>query len=116
MKEKILYITLKKKWFDMILSGVKLEEYRDLVSRISGKPSYWQPRLIEKDKHGREQFKAFTHVVGRNGYQKDAPEFKAVIENIRVGQGKSDWGAVEGVNYFIIEIGDIVSCKNIKKS
>lgn len=26
---KILHLTLKKKWFDMILSGEKKEEYRD---------------------------------------------------------------------------------------
>jgi len=37
---KTLYLTLKKKWFDMIVSGVKKEEYRE--SKV-----YWLKRLVE---------------------------------------------------------------------
>lgn len=36
---KILHLTLKKKWFDMIASGEKKEEYREI------KP-YWEKRFI----------------------------------------------------------------------
>lgn len=36
---KTLHITLKKKWFDMILSGEKKEEYREIKE-------YWINRLI----------------------------------------------------------------------
>ena len=39
--DKILHLTLKKKWFDMILSGEKTDEYREI------KP-YWTKRLIPK--------------------------------------------------------------------
>lgn len=35
-----LKLVLKKKWYDMIESGVKLEEYRDI------KP-HWTTRLVE---------------------------------------------------------------------
>lgn len=28
-KERILYLSVKKKWFDMIVSGEKKEEYRE---------------------------------------------------------------------------------------
>lgn len=38
--EKILYLTLKKQWFDLISSGVKNEEYREI------KP-YWIKRLTK---------------------------------------------------------------------
>ena len=27
-KDKILYLTLRKRWFDMINDGIKTEEYR----------------------------------------------------------------------------------------
>ena len=37
---KILHLTIKKKWFDMILSGEKKEEYREI------KP-YWNRRLLK---------------------------------------------------------------------
>lgn len=38
---KILHLTLKKEWFDMVASGEKPEEYREI------KP-YWQSRLEGK--------------------------------------------------------------------
>ncbi|HET8736229.1 MAG TPA: ASCH domain-containing protein, partial [Pricia sp.] len=36
---KTLHLNLKKKWFDMILSGEKKEEYREIKE-------YWIGRLI----------------------------------------------------------------------
>lgn len=38
MKKKVLTLTISKKWFDMILSGEKTEEYLEI------KP-YWIKRL-----------------------------------------------------------------------
>lgn len=35
---KVLHLTLKKKWFDMIASGEKTEEYRDISE-------FWIKRL-----------------------------------------------------------------------
>lgn len=40
-----LYLSLKKKWFDKIKSGEKLEEYRD-----GSKSFYWANRLRERTK------------------------------------------------------------------
>lgn len=37
---KTLTLSLKKKWFDMIASGEKTEEYREI------KP-YWEKRLLQ---------------------------------------------------------------------
>lgn len=37
---KTLTLSLKKKWFDMIASGEKTEEYREI------KP-YWEKRLLD---------------------------------------------------------------------
>lgn len=42
MEKKILHLTLKKKWFDMIALGEKKEEYREI------KP-YWVKRLFSDD-------------------------------------------------------------------
>lgn len=53
----ILHLTLKKKWFDLIKSGVKREEYREM------KP-YWHTRLLNKN---------YDAIRFRNGYSKDAP-------------------------------------------
>lgn len=58
----MLHLTLKKKWFDMILSGLKKEEYREM------KP-YWNKRLLGK---------TYDFICFRNGYSKHAP--KIIIE------------------------------------
>lgn len=38
MKKKVLKLTLKKMWYDLILLGVKQEEYREIKE-------YWLKRL-----------------------------------------------------------------------
>ena len=40
-KDKTLYLTLKKQWFDMINDGIKTEEYREI------KP-YWVKNCLLK--------------------------------------------------------------------
>ena len=94
-----LHLTIKKKWFDMILSGVKTEEYRDI------KP-YYNLRLI-----GRE----YDTAVFRNGYARDAPILTVELKTIRFGTGKLEWGAEEGRTYFVLSLGEIIITKNINK-
>lgn len=53
---KILHLTVKKKWFDLIASGKKRMEYRE------DKP-YWQKRLLDG-----ENPKVFDIVRFKNGY------------------------------------------------
>ena len=93
-----LHLTLKKKWFDMILSGEKTEEYRDI------KP-YYNLRLI-----GRE----YDSVVFRNGYASNAPQFTIELKNITPSTGKPEWGAEEGKVYFVLSLGKIINRKFIK--
>ena len=56
--DRILHMTLVRKWFDEIARGVKVEEYRD-------RTDYWKTRL-----EGRE----YDIIRFRNGYASDAPE------------------------------------------
>lgn len=91
MKEKrILYLTLNKKWFDMIRSGVKTEEYREI------KP-YWETRLS----------KEYDLIHFTNGYRPDYPRFLIEFNGLRKGVGKPEWGA-EGKVTFILSLGNIV--------
>ena len=94
-----LHLTLKKQWFDMILSGMKTEEYREI------KP-YYNLRLI-----GRE----YDSVVFRNGYARDAPSLTIELKAIRFGTGNPEWGAEEGKTYFVLSLGKIINTKNINK-
>lgn len=102
----MLTLPITKKWFDMILVGEKLEEYREI------KP-YWRTRFQKAARLSRD-FPGFDSVLTylplslgevkfRNGYGKDAPELIAECR-LRIGTGKPEWGAAEGEEYYILSI------------
>lgn len=100
---KILDLPLKAKWYDMIESGVKTEEYREV------KP-YWSKRLLGFDaplfshRYDYEQanVKGYTHVRFRYGYTKRT--MLREIESIRFGYGNPEWGAPKDKQVFIIKL------------
>lgn len=93
----ILHLTLKKKWFDMIASGEKTEEYREI------KP-YWEKRL----KFGHN----YDAVSFRNGYSKCAPHLMIECKGIFTGHGVLAWGALKEP-VFIIKLGKILTHNTI---
>lgn len=110
---KILHLTLKKMWFDLIKSGVKTEEYREI------KP-YWAMRLCNKtmfDIHDGKviiyrsliikTLKHFDTIRFTNGYGKNAPSFDIECLGISIGQGNSELGA-PNEQVFIISLGKIL--------
>lgn len=105
----MLILPIKKKWFEMIASGEKKEEYREI------KP-YWTKRFenyYEIAKFNIElecsNFKEiYYRVVFRNGYQADSPTIKCKCK-LRIGQGKQEWGAEPNKEYYILDILEV--CK-----
>lgn len=89
---RILHLTLKKKWFDMIASGEKREEYREM------KP-YWHKRLAGKE---------YDTIRFRNGYSKTAPVMTVELIGITQGPGRIEWGA-HGQPVYILRLGNIIS-------
>lgn len=95
--KKVLTLTVSKEWFDMIVSGEKTEEYREI------KP-YWASRLVNQQAEGGEvlfdefggysivigepEYKPYTHVLFINGYRKDSPRIEKEIEGITIGKPK----------------------------
>ena len=98
---KTLTLSLKKQWFDMIKSGEKKEEYRELNY-------YWGARLLDLSPDGKtflKVFKHFDHLVFTLGYPKaDDTERRLVFKNprISIGTGRPEWGAEPGKQYFVI--------------
>ncbi len=98
----MLILPIKKKWFDMIRSGEKKEEYREI------KP-YWLARLSKNiivfhyDGHGRHLIK----VILRNGYNSNSPQMKCKCI-LRIGQGKEEWGAEPNKEYYVLEILEVL--------
>jgi len=92
---RILHLTLKKKWFDMIASGEKKEEYREIKK-------YWIDRF-----EGNE----YDVIKFRHGYAKNAPTMIVELKNIFIGRGQSEWGAPDE-RVYILELGDILLIEN----
>ena len=88
----VLHLTLKKQWFDMILSGEKKEEYREI------KP-YWDTRLQNKE---------YDVIIFRNGYASDAPRFTIELLGIKKGFGNPKWGG-DSDEVYILSLGSIIS-------
>jgi len=89
---KILQLTLKKKWFDLIKSGQKKEEYREI------KP-YWNVRLN----------KSYCAIRFRNGYQKNAPVMVVELKEILTGLGIVEWGAPKNEPVYILRLGEVLA-------
>jgi len=88
---KKLFIIIKKKYYNEILSGIKKEEYR-LV-----KP-HWVKMLVGKD---------YSHIVFQNGYRKDAPKFEAEYLGYEIKNIKHEFFGNEDVSVFAIKIGNL---------
>jgi len=102
----ILQMTLKRKWFDMIESGEKKEEYREV------KP-FWDSRLLPLvDK----PLPADTVVRFYNGGYcgGSLPMIEVVLHSVTIGEGRPRWGAAKGTNYYVLSLGQVVERRNIK--
>ena len=101
---KTLTLSLKKKWFVMIKSGVKKEEYRAFnefwVKRLT-----WTIRYSEEQRNPFNGTILFDRLVFTLGYPKaNDTERRLEFKNpkIRIGAGRPEWGAEPGKNYFVI--------------
>lgn len=106
----MLTLPIKKKWFDMILSGGKKEEYREIKA-------YYKGRFFNLfdiiDQCGEKLINPFEEnpereILFRNGYDKDSPSFVAKC-TLSIGDGKEEWGAEPGKQYFVLTINKILT-------
>lgn len=108
---KTLHLSLKKEWYNMIESGIKTEEYREI------KP-YWEERLLKSNYRGSYKklvvknydkhsvlFKNYDVVRFSYGYTKRTMTFE--IKEIVIGIGIPEWGAPQK-DVFIIKLGNKV--------
>lgn len=108
----MLILPIKKKWFDMIASGEKKEEYREIkpyYNKCLGKAIIGFPfneTIIENFEsirsYDESQFK-IIEIIFRNGYKADSPKIKCKCK-LNIGQGKKEWGAEPGKEYYILQI------------
>ncbi len=97
---RILHLTLKKKWFDMIASGEKKEEYRE-------DSDHWRKRFLLRGVV--PDTRLFHFVKFRNGYRPDSPTVTVEWLGLDVREGMPEWGAEPGKEYFVIKLGNIIT-------
>ena len=100
----MLVLPIKKKWYEMILSGVKKEEYREIKD-------YYTTRFANIfHSVSSRNFIPFEadrkDIIFRNGYSASSPSFVANC-SIRVDKGNTDWGAEKDKKYYVLTIHSI---------
>ena len=96
---KTLHLVLKRKWWDMIESGEKKEEYRT-------QSDYWTKRLVDGEYYGSDGldwYKPFENVCFHLGYTNTTMTFR--IAHIYQGYGVPEWGGGKE-RVFIISLGE----------
>jgi hypothetical protein len=95
---RILRLTIKRRWLEMIIKGVKKDEYRDINK-------YYASRLDNKD------YDFIEFYVG--GYfGQDMPRAKFKFNGVTKGLGRVCWGAPD-YDVYKIHIGDLIEKINI---
>lgn len=96
----MLTLPIKKKWYDMIISGEKKEEYRELTqyykSRFKNLFDMYPYSFIPTGQDVKK-------IIFRNGYSGNSPSCVAEI-SLDIGTGKPEWGAEPGKDYYILKI------------
>lgn len=116
---KTLHLVLKRKWWNMIASGEKKEEYREVCH-------YWAARLLDSSYSWYSRntdyphdyvgwlclklaqksiaFKNFTQVCFHLGYTNTTMTY--TVKDILVRRGCKEWGAEPNKEYFVISLGE----------
>ncbi len=126
-----LYIPLKEKWYRMIESGEKKEEYREIKPywikrlvderitdrdgvgrrwKIGAPAAQWYAEHVGQLKYdiadGHAAFRDFKNVHFTLGYPKWDAECRHMfkrMKTIEIGCGRPEWGAEPDKEYFVIK-------------
>lgn len=124
---RILDLSLKHRWYDMIASGEKTEEYREFSPYYANRLLYernigakcWEETFDDVQKSPWLRPKYLLYIYGSRNY--DAVRFHRgqgspvtmllEFEGLEIGKGKPEWGAPKDKDVFIIKLGKIINSK-----
>lgn len=106
----MLILPIKRKWLEMIRSGKKKEEYREIKSYYTARFRHlmtYAPvndeRIIAAVRSATDRGGIPIKVILRGGYDLLAPAI-LVKGTLVIGEGKPEWGAEPGKEYYVIRI------------
>lgn len=94
--DKPLKLVLNYKWYNMIDSGEKPEEYRDTTPFYKSRIEKYI-KALENDEE--------VYVTFYKAYTKDRLRMTFRIDYIVKTEGKQEWGAKPGIIYYCIGLG-----------
>ena len=121
-------LVLIRKWFDMIYSEIKPEEYRNITPYWCNKfilfegeqmPKKWWDGLFNSHRKPIEmlielmKLKEYSFINPdvidfAHASKKDRDLFTIEFQGFEIREGDPDWGAVPGVKYFVLKLGNLV--------
>lgn len=121
----ILRLTLTKKWFDMIESGEKKEEYREIKQFWSSRLLWHEYRPVTCTNSLKDQIEVsandrfssgifrtdFDRVEFKNGYRKDARTMLVECLGITYGQSNPKWSDNWQGDVYIIKLGKVINSR-----
>lgn len=134
----VLKLTLRRKWFDMILRGEKPDEYREIkvswIRRFIRSldvdsvfcPDYWDKVTIAilnntvKEEHFDIEFREYDAIEFYRGapyFGRELPRMLVECRGISAGFGRLELGAPEDRRVFILKLGRLIethNCDNLK--
>lgn len=114
-KEKsTLHLVLKRRWWNMIASGEKTEEYRDIKDFYINRMCKNNGGNSQSVKQGERGLIQYEEVCFQLGFTKRSMTFK--IKEISIGYGRPEWGAEPNKEYFVIHIGEKINGSTTVKS
>jgi len=99
VKLPVFHLNLTRKWFDMIKSGEKKEEYREITD-------HWRKRFV----NGKIKIKGVCYhptdivVCFSNGYANDRPQIWERLVGLTTKTGMPEWGAVPERQYYVLQL------------
>tara|TARA_R110000868_G_scaffold289369_1_gene549502 strand:- start:2027 stop:2341 length:315 start_codon:yes stop_codon:yes gene_type:complete len=99
MEKQRLHLVLKKQWYDLIDSGIKKEEYREIKN-------YWNARFIDGQiKIGGKLFKpSEIYITFQLGYT-NVHRIHFECTGLEITKGKLEWGAEKNNTYHVLKLG-----------
>ncbi len=93
--KKVLFLTLKKEFYDQIKNGEKTSEFREYKK-------HWIQKLLNEDGSS----KTYDLILFQNGYQTNAPQMLVEFKRVKINKERINWFKSE--KYFEIELGKVI--------
>ena len=109
-EKKEEYRKIKLHWFVRLVDFEPVDDVVELDEIIvdMNDPSRRHSDVSELLNYFNVRLKQINQIIFSNGFREDRPQFKIECLGIEIKEGNLEWGAVPGVKYFVIKLGEVI--------